>query len=291
VRWFLLILVAGIGAGEGIEPMYAQTQNPITEGLEVLPVEFLPEYVIGFPVYVAITVRARPNSILNNLRFADFLNLRESIGLEMSRHDGGYSAHYEPKPIISLEAGALPERLQPGETRRMLADVSSLVGAGVIEGDYAARFSYVSPRATYMATPVTLRFRKPAAAEKALLATAAPDRPRFPNWGRWTLSCSHADYDGPITPDNPLRFNLLLQRLFCGPEPPAQVDPQILDVLTGLFQPEGSALKAELLHARNDIDGYHRARAAAVSVAPGLAWWMEMLDHGGAYLKTFRARP
>ena len=290
VKSLWLILLAGIGAAEGNQLMYPQTQDPITAGLEILPVEVLPEYVIGFPVYVAITVRARPNSIFNSLRFADFMNLRECIGLEMSRHDGGYSARYEPKPIISQETGGLPERLQPGETRRMLADVSPLVGAGVIEGEYGARFSYVSRRAAYTATSVTLRFRKPTTAEAALLAAAAPDRSRFPNWGRWTLSCSHIYYDGPIGPDNPLRFNLLLQRLFCGPEPPERVDPRILDVLTGLFQPEATALRAELLHARNDTAGYQRTRTIIVHLTPGLAWWMNMLDQGGAYLKTFRDR-
>jgi len=289
-KWLWLILLAGIAAGEGNQLMYPQTQKPMIAGLDILPVEFLPEYVIGFPVYVAITVRARPNSVFNSLRFADFLNLRESIGLEISRHEGGYSASYEPRPIISQETGGPPERLQPGESRRMLADVSPLVGVGILEGEYDARFSYVSPRTSYAAPPVTLRFRKPTAAESALLAAAAPDRQRFPNWGRWSFTCSHSNYDGPIETDNPLRFNLLLQRLFCGAEPPERVDPRTLDVLTGLFEPEANALKAELYHARNDLEGYQRARAAILRDSPGLAWWIDMLDGGGSYLQTFHVR-
>jgi hypothetical protein len=132
-----------------------------------------------------------------------------------------------------------------------------------------------------------MRIRKPTAAEDALLATAAPDRPRFPNWAKWTMSCSHAMYEGPIGPESPLKFNLLVQRLFCGSEPPDRVDPRILDVLTDIFEPERNVLKAELFHARNDLDGYQRMRADILRATPGLAWWIRMLDQGGAYLKTF----
>jgi hypothetical protein len=270
--------------------MHPTTEHPILAGLQILPVDSLPEYVIGFPVYVAITVHARPNVSFERLRFADFLNLRESIGVHIADVEGGYSAQYEPTPMIPHEPGAIADRLGSGETRRMLTDVSPLIGNGIVEGEYQARFSYVTPYAAYEAPPVTLRFRKPTAAEEALLATAAPDRARFPNWALWTMSCSHAVYDDSIEPENPLRFNLLLQRLLCGPEQLDKIDPAILDVLTGLFAPEGDALKAELHHARNDIEGYQHSKADVLRATPGLEWWMNMLDGGGAYLKTFRRR-
>jgi hypothetical protein len=268
--------------------MHPTTEHPVLGGLQILPVDSLPEYVIGFPVYVAITVHARPNSSFEGLRFADFTNLRESIGVQIAGTGGGYTAQYQPRPIISEPA--IADRLGSGETRRMLTDVSPLIGNGIVEGEYRARFSYVAPYAAYEAPPVILHFRKPTAAEEALLAAAAPDRARFPNWALWTMSCSHALYDGAIGPENPLRFNLLLQRLLCGPEPLDKIDPAILDALTGLFGPEGNALKAELHHARNDIEGYRRVKADVLRAAPGLEWWMSMLDQGGAYLKTFRAR-
>ena len=81
---------------------------------------------------------------------------------------------YVPKPVIETEMG-VGERLGPGESRRMLADVAGLF-VGVMEGEYRVRFSYVWQRANHPAPPVTLRFRKPAAAESALQAAAAPSR-------------------------------------------------------------------------------------------------------------------
>jgi hypothetical protein len=289
-KWLWLVLVCGIAASEGFQRMEPTTKHPLAGAMEISPVETLPEYVIGFPVYVAITVRARPGATFNRLRFADFTSLRECVGVEIARHGGGYSAEYKPHPRISSDTGASPERLQPGEARRMLTDVSSLLGSGLVEGEYGARFSYNAPMGEYQAPAATLRFRRPTAAEAALLVAAAPDRPQFANWGLWTKSCSHPPYEGAIGSENPLRLNLLLQRLFCGPEPPDRIDPGMLDVLAGLFEPERNALKAEIYHARNDIPEYNRMRTAILHASPGLAWWIRMLDQGGAYLKTFRTQ-
>ena len=282
MKWLSLILLAGVSAGEGYQLMHP-AENRLSTAVKVLPVDHLPEYVIGFPVYVAITVRADPDTSLNRLRFADFINLRESIGVEIELSGGGDAVRYQPHPVAPETGG---ERLGPGETRRMLADVSPLLGAGIVAGEYRARFTYVTPRATYAAPPATMRFRLPTAAEDVLLTAAAPDRARFPNWALWTMSCSHDVYAGPIGLENPLRFGLVLQRLLCGPDSPDRVDPRILDVLTGLFEPERNALEAELYHARNDLESYQRIRAGILGT-PGLAWWIRMLDQGGAYLKTF----
>jgi hypothetical protein len=95
-------------------------------------------------------------------------------------------------------------------------------------------------------------------------------------------------YTGAIRPDNPLQLDLLLRRLFYGREPLTRVNPALLDVLDGLYRPEREVLQAELYHARGDQGNYLQLRTKILRDYPGLAWWVWMIDEGGAYLKTSR---
>jgi hypothetical protein len=258
--------------------------------LSVVVVAHEPEYVLGFPVHVAVTIRAGPNTAFNELVFADLTDLRECLGLRLRATDGTTVVDYVPKPIIEPEAGAFPGRLRPSEERRMLTDVSPLISTAIAEGEYQVWISYVSPGTTAKAEPVRWRFRRPTVPEATVLATLAADRASFPNWASWTTTRPQpAVFAGVVTPDNPLRLNLLLRRLFYGPEPLGGVDPAVLDVLTGLYEPERDALKAELFHARNDLARYRELRTTILTGCPGLDWWMRMLDEGGGILQTFRS--
>jgi hypothetical protein len=263
------------------------TKQPVPEELDIFPVEHLPEYVLGFPVHVAITIRARPDTTFNMLPFADFLNTRSCIGAEITSRGGGELVRHQPKPFIDPDSGRRGGKLAPGETRRMLTDVS-LYFEHVTEGEYEVRFLYIETDAIYPAKPIVLRFRKPTSAESELLATAAADRPNFATWGTWTITCPKNLYEGTITAESPLRFNLLLRRLFCGAEPPDQADPRMLDVLTGLYGPEGRALQAELYRARANETTYNELRSQLLLDTPGLLWWVRMIDGPGAFLKSLR---
>jgi hypothetical protein len=258
--------------------------------LDILPVEHLPAYVIGFPVHVAVTVRAHPGISFNMLQFADFLNLRSCIGAEIENLRGGEPRRYTPKPFLDPQSGRRGGKLRPGESRRMLVDVSPYF-VGIAAGEYRVSFSYVETYGVHSALPVTLRFRQATAAESALLVAAAPDRVNFETWDRWTITCPESLYSGPIAPDNPLKLNLLLRRLFCGPEPLNRFDAAVLNVLTGLYAPEARALRAELYQARGDTEFYQQIRAQILVDTPGLGWWIRMLDGGGAFIKSIRWAP
>lgn len=273
-----------------MNPVNESKTNPPPD-LKVVSVEHLPEYVIGFPVYVAITVRASPNVSFNKLLFADILDLRESIGIEAVGTSGTIT--YKPKPFIDAESGAFGNRLGAGESRRMLTDVSPLFGENINEGEYRVTFSFVTPnKKNYPATPVRIKFRKPNDAETTLLSTAADDRNDFPNWAVWTQSPpKNSVYTGEVTPDNPLRFNLLLRRLFFGPEPLDRANPNTLNALTDVYEPERDALKAELIKIRKDQATYERIKKQTLDTNPGLHWWFQMLDTNGAYLTSFRQEP
>ena len=269
--------------------MQPSAETPVPAELDIMPVEHLSEYIIGFPMHVAITVRAHRDVSFNMLPFADFLNLHACIGAEIADVRGGEPLRYKPKPFLDPESGRRGSKLAPGEPRRMLADVSPYFN-GVVEGEYRVRFSYIETDGMYHAPAVTLHLRQPDNAERALLAAAAADRPQFPTWGMWTIVCPKTAYDGRIAPDNPLKFNLLLRRMFCGHESLDRFDPALLDVLAGLYAPEGHALQAELYHARGDSERYGEIRSQLRLDTPGLGWWVRLIDGGGAYLKSLRRR-
>jgi len=263
----------------------------LANAVEVLPVEHLPEYVIGFPVYVAMTVRAKPNAALNAVTFPDLLDLRESVGVELVRRGGGPgdTVTYEPAPHPGGDERPQGERLEPNETRRMLIDVSPILGRGIGEGEYDARLSWVTVGEIYDAPPVTLRFRRPTPDETARRASAAPDRERYPTWGIWTRTCSAAPSQSTdVRQDDPLVLNLLLRRLFCSPVPPDRIDPTALDALGGLFAPERDAFKVELYNARGDTARAQQLLEQITGSYPGLAWWARMLSAGAGYVMSFR---
>jgi hypothetical protein len=264
-------------------------QSVSSIALVIAPVQHLAEYVIGFPMYVAITVASPPNLTFNGLRFADFLDLRQCIGAEIAG-PGGYSASYQPATPGDVRPGERTGRLARGESRRMLVDVSPYF-VRAVEGPYSAQLSYLEANHVYIAPTVTFALRQPAASERTLLESAAPDRPSFVTWGQWSTHCPAVLYKDAIGHDNPLRFNLLLRRLLCGAESLRQVNPATLDVLTGLYTPEARALQAELYRIRGDRDRYDAVRSDLLRETPGLAWWVRMIDDGGSYLKSLRFLP
>lgn len=271
--------------------MSATVEPPAPVGLDISPVEHLSEYVIGFPVHVAITVHAPPDTNFNALPFADFFTLRGCIGAQIIGPRGFEPQQFKPNPYARQGMGARGTKLRAGESRRMLADVSDYF-ASAIEGDYRVRFSYVETLGTYNAPPVPLHFRNPTSEEATLLAAAAPDRPKFDSWGTWMISCPQTLSSGPITTANPLRFNLALRNLICSPEPLDRLDPAPLRALTGLYAPEAAAFEAELAQARGDTARYQQLKSWLQRVVPGLNWWVQMMDNGGGgFLKSIRPGP
>jgi hypothetical protein len=259
-------------------------------GLEVTSVDHLPEYVIGFPIYVAITIRADLRTAYPRLPFANLLNLKSCIGVEVSRLDGTVISRELPTPIIDRQLGNPGAALEKGESRRMLTDVSPLVPITLSQGNYSVRFAYAAARENYYwANPVKITFRNPNQAEAAWLSSLAVEREKFFGWADWTYTAPEGSvFSGAITEDNPLKLNLLLRLLFFGPTTPAQVDPAITDVLTGVYEPEGKALKVELYQARGDQANYQRTRDEILRQTPGLGWWMRRVDQKAGFLASFR---
>lgn len=265
--------------------------NTALEEFEPPTVEHLAAYVIGFPVFIAVTIRTKPGIAMNAIPAADLIALNECIGVEVRDSAGAVIHTYRPRPLVDPDLGEPGVRLSPGESRRMLTDISPTLGR-LMAGEYTLQVSYVIPDAAYHAPPFTVRFRNPTTAEMAMLAAVAPDRAGVANWAIWTTTRPLLPvYTGAIRQDHPLLLNLFLRRLFYGQEPLARLNPTLLDAMEGLYRPEREALQAELYYARGDQEHYLQLRAKILRDSPGLAWWVRMIDEGGAYLKTFRVEP
>jgi hypothetical protein len=273
-------------------PTSSQTPSSPSPELHVVSIQHQPEYVIEYPIYVAIVLEAPQDTSFNRLPFANLVDLNECIGLEVVDAGNHVVASYTPKPVLDPEHGG--EALGAGQRRRMLTDVSPLIPVTIPAGDYRLRLAYVSPHMSISAAPVAVRLRRPTPAEKAQLSLLSAELARFPSWATWTISQPPAlapAAAGTIAADNPLKLNLLLHRLFFGPEPLDRADPSALDILTDVYEPEGNALKAELYRARGDTARHQALKASTLAAEPGMAWWFQMIDAGGGFLSSFRSAP
>ena len=270
----------------------------LSTGLAVSSVEALPEYVLGFPVYIAVTITADQGTSFSALRFANLLDLGGCLGMELSGHDGKLIVRSLPVPRIDEKSQRVDGTLRDGESRRMLTDFSTFIPQGLEDGPYRARIVYAVSRTEYhWSKTFQITFRSPNAIELSWLSAAAPDRKGALEWMDWTFTQPRRPVDlNPVSPDNPLKLNLVLRRVFFGPESLSQVRPDVLDVLTAgrdskLYAPETRALKAELYQARGDDAEYQRQVTEILRATPGLQWWARMLENGGGFLKTFRLGP
>lgn len=271
---------------------------PHRTGLAVSSVESLPEYVKGFPAFIAVTVTAAQGQSFADLRFANILDLNACIGIELTNSDGHVVLHQVPVPHRPENPESPGGILRDGESRRMLTDISPFVSDRLAAGRYRFRIAYsVSASRQYWSQPREFELRNPTPAEANWLATLAPDRQQALEWADWTYTQpKSAVYTGAISSENPLKLNLVLRRLFFGSESLAQVDPKILDVLIAgndakLFAPEVWAFRAELYQARGDEAKFRECISQINSRTNGLVWWLRMLNGGSGFLATFRLGP
>jgi hypothetical protein len=272
--------------------------SPQLDRLKVTSIETLPEYISGFPVYVALTITADRGTSFSGLKFANLLDLAGCIGIELIDPEGKLIIHRLPVPRPHDNPERTAGVLKAGESRRMLTDVSKFIPSGIPDGEYRARIVYAVDTDEYhWSNPFTLKFRSPTKVELAWLSSLAPDRSQYLGWTDWTFTQPRIPvFSGEISSDNPLKLNLILRRLFFAPESLEQVDPDSLNVLTAgqvskLYGPETMALKAELYQARGERGRSQQLLAQILRDTPGLLWWVRMVESGGSFLRTFRRGP
>ncbi len=262
--------------------------------LVVVDFAYESEYVIGMPVYVALTVAPRIKGNYALLPLANFLDLGGCIGLHLTRLDRrGKSVRFVP-PAPHLD----PEEpmgdwfdLAAGERRRMLVDLSPVIPPDLEAGEYRLHVSYVTSMSTARSDVATVMFRAPTDPEQRRLARVASDRGQYRSWAEWIENSAPnaAILAAPVEADDSMRFALVLRNLLHSSTPLAQVDPQVLSPLTGLYEPEGLALQAELFHACRKIQSFAQVKSLIETQHSGLVWWIRGIEEGDGEIQWRRA--
>jgi hypothetical protein len=252
------------------------------DGLAPLEVEHDDEYVIGFPVYVGVTVSSpRGGPSFNRLPLATMFRLHGAFGLTLTPHGTSEPTHtVDASPSVGRTHAAPSFDLGSGASRRMLVDVGDLLPDDLAPGEYTLTLAYGGRMAFRVSAPFTARWREPDAHELATLARLSPERDRHGTWGQWTFGPPDHPRDAalPVNARDPLRFNRLVRSLLYGPDALAQVDPSALDVLDGVFTPEADAMRAELAAARDPSQRAALASTLAMQY-PELYAWAEDIRH------------
>ena len=174
----------------------------------------------------------------------------------------------------------------------MLVDLSPLLPSGLEPGTYDLRVFYVAPESMAQSQPARVTFRAPTDVEQRSLNRLAPDRDHYRSWAEWieAVPDKPSSLSAQVGQDDPLRFAVVLRYLLHNPTPLAQVDPQTLSPLTGLYAPEALALRAELLRARDDKPGLAQKLQQIETQYPGLLWWVRSLRDADGELQWRRSR-
>ncbi|WP_437665960.1 hypothetical protein [Sorangium sp. So ce1182] len=250
-------------------------------------------YVIGFPLHVAVTVCAdRPGACIRRLPRPSWAGSAGAIGVRLARADTGEEVvRIEPSAIVVRELGTPVFLLCPGACRRMLVDLSSYLPAGTEPGHHALAVVYAGPPGRVESPPVPIELAGPSPEQQRELQRLAPEIVRAGSWGRWTSLPPEGGEPvaGGVERDDPLRFNRILRYLMYGPESLCDVDPALLDVLDGVYEPEAHALRAELHASRGDTARLAEQAELIRTRYPGLAWWIERIEAGQSELGFVRA--
>ncbi|WP_437536347.1 hypothetical protein WME79_16220 [Sorangium sp. So ce726] len=269
-------------------------------GLSLCSIDHDRRYVLGFPLHVAITVCADdPGAGIRGLLRPSWAGNAGAIGIRLARASSGEEVvSAEPSGIVVHEVGTPVFQLSPGVSRRMLVDVSPFLPSGIEPGRYGLVIVYAGPFDLVESPEVPIELAAPGPEEERELTRLAPEIARAGSWGRWTslppADTRAAPAPGRVERGDPLRFNRILRDLMYGPESLCEVDPTVLDVLDGVYEPEACALRAELYAARGDAARVAEQAELIRTRAPGLAWWIDRIEAGHSeigFVRVCRAVP
>ena len=257
--------------------------------LDRLGVDHPQEWVIGMPAHVAIEVRAATREAsFRRLPLPTLLALNDAVGIELANRSG--------QPVLALEPHALEGASQEGPTfdlgfgatRRMLLDISELLGE-LPSGAYNARMSYGTRTNRARSDPFAITLRQPSQDERLVFDALLAERTRAGSWGEWTYRRRPDGAPWLFLPaKDPLRYHLVLNQLLFGPQDLNEVDPVVLAEVDAVTNPEAAALRAELLGASGNTPEFERQVELVRSQWPGLTWWIDRIAEGRSEIAFLR---
>jgi hypothetical protein len=252
--------------------------------LAIVSVETEPTYVQGFPAYVALAIASRPrDATLTRVPVIGWQGTRGMVGITLTGEGSNEQIfHVDPLPMADPELGLPVNRLEAGEQRRMLVDLTEIFPDTLAPGAYRADVR-VGPE-SIRSDPASFRavFRARSTQEQDEWQGIVRERDERGSWGRWTRMppLGPANIRAPRGADDPLRLNLVLRTLFHDPTPLPQIPLSLVDCLDGLFEPEREGLRAELLAVRGDENALTRQVAEVKDRFPALTRWMNQVLSG-----------
>ena len=244
--------------------------------LAPLEVQTLPEYVIGYPVHVAVTVRHGPageGEPYLSLPFADEFSTQGAFGLSLvARGREVFVCH--PLPVFDPDLGQSSYDLRPGESRRILIDLSLLLPPSLQPDSYHAVLTYGPKQMRTASGGFALNLRAPNPTESAALAEVASELKLARGWGLWSKLPPKQPYrDAASSRQDPARYNRVLRYLFFSPE----VTPGVLDALDGIYEVDAGVLRAELAMLAEDTALFEAYSRRMLSSFPGVRWQIERI--------------
>lgn len=258
------------------------------------PIELVaePEYWLGFPMIVQVTVQNRSAS--RSWYALPSCRLLRAPGPVAFRFHGPADQVVE-LPAASTRAGEGPAQgfdLEPGQSRTMLFDVSELE-PDLTAGTWRLQGVYTTRNGTSTSPPVSLTLVAPgrddaagAARLRGANGSGEASWSRFLDQGLEDLP--EVELSAPAW--RHLAFHEAVHRVVQGRTRLAEVDPATFDgfdetALAG----EAALLRLEVLEARQD-PAAASLRAQVTARWPGLAWRLEELTAGRGFLGELRRR-
>lgn len=292
--------VDGTNAGPGGKPAGSPAsaeQKPAGPGtpsaepdLAAPPItlEVFPEYMIGFPMLVAITCEnPTAKSTFYNLPEANIFTAPGPIEFIFTSPDGKRIVLPAASPRHKETARGFT--LRPGEARRMLFDISGLEPS-LEPGPYRLEAIYRLKSGSSTSPPAQVRITTPAPEDARAAATLKRENDTGePSWSQFieanwrTVDAAKLSAKGREA----LAYHLFLHRAIYGPARVRDLELGRLEAFArGPLAGEAAVLRLEILAARGAQTAAEEA--AILKQWPGLRWRIDEIKAGGGLLASLR---
>jgi hypothetical protein len=268
--------------------------------------EAFPEYLIGFPMVVAVTCwNKTEKSTFYNLPGCDLWETVSPVGFTFITDDGRKTVL--PTASTSAREGP-PEgfKLAPGESRRMLFDLSSLNPPST-PGTYHLIATYKLNAGASVSEPVEIELIAPEPLDSAVsLQLRGHNDVNEASWVNFIRNNWRTIYVTSPPPEKKdvvpyvdafrlsqrakevLAFHFFLHRAVYGPEKVGSLSAKQVEACAkGLLESEAKLLQLEILKARNDRSAKN-LQEELLTKFPGVRFRLEEIERGEGFLTTAR---